>query len=44
MVWYPVCIKVITVPKKTMFNAADSLVVVDVVLSAVLFIFVLPIE
>lgn len=36
MVWYPVCVKVITVLKRTMFNAMDSLDLVNVVLSAVL--------
>lgn len=41
MVWYPVCVKVITVLKRTMFNATDSLDLVNVVLSAVLFIWMI---
>lgn len=41
MVWYPVCAKVITVLKRTMFNATDSLDLVNVVLSAVLFIWMI---
>lgn len=41
MVWYPVCVKVITVLKRTMFNATDSLDLVNVVLCAVLFIWMI---
>lgn len=41
MVWYPVCAKVITVLKRTMFNATDGLDLVNVVLSAVLFIWMI---
>lgn len=41
MVCYPVCAKVITVLKRTMFNATESSDLVHVVLSAVLFIWMI---